>query len=96
MISQMPLISLIAILVALIGIFLLMRSFKLPGSFNENRDKREAYLREMERRNTREKAKAEELARSLEAKEKSAQEEKAPEPAQAQQPVKSPEAPSKR
>jgi hypothetical protein len=96
MISQLPLFGLTAILLALVGFFLLMKSFKLPGSFNANREKREEYQRELERRNAREKAKAENLARNLEAKGKPPEEEKAPEPVKVQQPAKSPEAPSKR
>jgi hypothetical protein len=96
MISQLPLISLIAVLVALVGIFLLMRSFTLPGSYNENREKRETYLRELERRRARERAKAEKLAKRMEAQEMTREEEPDPEPAQAQQPAKSPESASKR
>jgi predicted Holliday junction resolvase-like endonuclease len=95
MISQLPLISLLAILVALVGIFLLMRSFKLPGSFNENRKKREAYLRELERRRVRERAQAEKLAKRMEAEEKTREEEQIPESFQGQDPAQSPEAPRK-
>ena len=46
MISDIPFFALIAALAALTGVFIVMRSIKLPASFDKNREKREALRRE--------------------------------------------------
>jgi hypothetical protein len=47
MISEIPLTPLIVVLAALIGLFFVMRSFKMPASFEKNRKKREDVRRQM-------------------------------------------------
>ena len=90
MISQISLIALIAVLATLIGLFIVIKSFKLPASFNENREKREEYRRVMIK--IREKEKAREMAMGREA-EETEENAKTPEIAMGRQPPKSREAP---
>ena len=60
MISQLPLITLVAMLAALLGLFIVVRSFKMPASFDRNREEHEEARRKMA--NLREKTKMDEMA----------------------------------
>ena len=47
MIPQISWIALIAALAALIGLFIILKSFKMPSSFEKNREKREQIRRKL-------------------------------------------------